>query len=113
MNRIVFIAAIAIAVAGPAGAADYFQQFHHTTIRVKLDDERKWISGTQSIQYVNNSPDTLREFYLHLYPNAFRNKDVPYQKDESRKYNARLLDVPGDHKGWLDLADLKVDGTAV
>ena len=108
----VAIVAVILASAASARAADYFQQFHHTTIRVKLDTERKWISGTESIRYVNNSPDTLREMYLHLYPNAFRNKDVPYQTDDSRKYNLRVRDVPDDHKGWLDLTDIKIDGTA-
>ncbi len=113
MNRIGLVAAIFLAAAGSARAADYFQQFHHTTIRVALDDKRKRISGTQTIQYVNNSPDTLRQFYLHLYPNAFRNKDVPYQTDDGRKYSMRLRDVPDAHKGWLDLSDLEVDGTPV
>ncbi|MCI0451183.1 MAG: M1 family metallopeptidase, partial [Candidatus Latescibacteria bacterium] len=45
--------------------------------------------------------------------NAFRDKNVPYQVDESRKYNFRLRDVPDAHKGWLDLSDLAVDGTPV
>jgi hypothetical protein len=113
VKRVSVAIAITIASAVPAHAADYFQQFHHTTMRVKLDTERKWITGTETIRYANNSPDTLREFYLHLYPNAFRNKDVPYQKDESRVYNLRVRDVPDDHKGWLDLSDVKVDGTPV
>jgi hypothetical protein len=82
-------------------------------MRVKLDTERKWITGTETIRYANNSPDTLREFYLHLYPNAFRDKNVPYQKDASREYNVRVRDVPDAHKGWLDLSDVKVDGTPV
>ncbi len=113
MNRIAIITAVAASLAGASHAADYFQQFHHTTIHVTLDTGRKWVTGTETIRYVNNSPDTLREFYLHLYPNAFRDKNVPYQTDDARKWNARLLDIPDDHKGWLDLADLKVDGTAV
>ncbi len=113
MNRIIWITAVVIATSTSAHAADYFQQFHHTTIKVKLDDERKWVTGTETIVYVNNSPDTLREMYLHLYPNAFRDKHVPYQTDEARKWNLRVLDVPEDHKGWLDLADIKVGGPAV
>ncbi len=113
MNRIALSAAIVIATASASHSADYFQQSHHTTIHVTLDTERHWVSGNETIQYVNNSPDTLREFYLHLYPNAFRGKNVPYQKDQSRKYNFRLLDVPDDNKGWLDLSDLKIDGTPV
>ncbi len=115
MRRVVlfYLAAIAAVSAVPAAAADYFQQFVHYTIRVQLDTERKWISGSETIVYANNSPDTLREFYLHLYPNAFRDKNVPYQKDENRKYNLTLRDVPGDHKGWLDLRGVRVGADSV
>ncbi len=85
----------------------------HYTIDVKLDTDRHWVSGSESIQYVNNSPDTLREFYLHLYPNAFRSKDVPYQRDKDRQYNLTLLDVPDAEKGWLDLAGMHVGSDTV
>jgi len=114
MRRASFFIAAIIIIAGvfPARGADYFQQWHHTTIRVKLDNERKWITGTQNIVYVNASPDTLREFWLHLYPNAFRNKNTVYQKDKNRQYNAVLRDIPKDHRGWLDLSDMKVNGAA-
>ncbi len=97
----------------PAAAAEYFQQFVHYTIRVRLDTERRWISGSESILYVNQSPDTLREFYLHLYPNAFRNKNTPYQRDRNREYNLTLRDVPEAHRGWLDLSDVRVGGDPV
>jgi hypothetical protein len=106
----IVFAATLLAGALPASGADYFQQFVHTTIRVKLDTERKWISGTESILYVNNSPDTLREFYLHLYPNGFRDKNTAYMKSRNRPYNWTLLGVPGEHRGWLDLNDVRVDG---
>lgn len=114
MRRAVFFLAAILSVnALPAAAADYFQQFVHYTIRVKLDTDRKWISGSESIVYSNQSPDTLREFYLHLYPNAFRNKNVPYQRDKNRKYNLTLRDVPGAHKGWIDLRDVRVGADTV
>ncbi len=112
-RSIQFLTLLAMLTAAPAAAADYFQQFVHYTINVKLDSERKWISGSEQIVYVNNSPDTLREFYLHLYPNAFRNKDVPYQKDKQRQYNLTLRDVPEKNRGWLDLYEVRVNGDTV
>jgi hypothetical protein len=108
-----FLAAIFALNVVPAAAADYFQQFVHYTIKVQLDAERKWITGSESIVYANNSPDTLREFYLHLYPNAFRDKNVPYQKDANREYNLVLRDVPEKNKGWLDLHGVKVGADPV
>jgi hypothetical protein len=113
MRRGCFFAAMLLALALPARGADYFQQYHHTTMHVKLDTGRKWITGTQAIVYVNNSPDTLREFHLHLYPNAFRNKDTAYMRDRNRRYNWTILDIPDAHKSWIDLSNLRIDGAPV
>ena len=40
------IAALVFAGITPARGAEYFQQWHHTTLHVKLDTVRKWVSGT-------------------------------------------------------------------
>jgi len=113
MRRVCLIAVLLLAAALPIRAAEYFQQFHHTTINVKLDPARKWVSGHESILYVNNSPDTLREFYLHLYPNAFKNKNTAYMRDENRKYNLTLRNLPKDDRGWLDISNVQFDGKRV
>ena len=113
MRRVCLIAAAIIAAAIPVRGADYFQQFHHTTMRVKLDPERKWLSGSETIVYTNNSPDTLRELYLHLYPNGFRSKNSTYMRDKNRQYNLTLRDLPDEDKGWLDLKNMRINGTAV
>ncbi|MCB0780910.1 MAG: M1 family peptidase, partial [Flavobacteriales bacterium] len=39
---------------------------------VELDVRTHRFSGEQELRYTNNSPDTLRELYFHLYFNAFR-----------------------------------------
>ena len=111
MRRVCLIAASLLAAALPVRGADYFQQYHHTTIRVKLDTTRKWISGSETIVYANNSPDTLREFYLHLYPNGFRSKNSTYMRDKNRQYDLTLRDLSYDNKGWLDLAKMRINGT--
>ncbi|HET6350138.1 MAG TPA: M1 family aminopeptidase [Candidatus Krumholzibacteria bacterium] len=113
MRRVCLTAALLLAAALPVWGADYFQQFHHTTIHCKLDAQRKWLSGSETIVYANNSPDTLKEFYLHLYPNAFRSKDSAYMRDEHRQYNLVLRDLSEEHKGWLKIENVKIDGTAV
>jgi aminopeptidase N len=49
----------------------YWQQDVHYKIKAKLDDRTDIISAEQELTYSNNSPDTLRELYFHLYQNAF------------------------------------------
>jgi len=97
-----------------AGAAqDYFQQFVHYTIRVRLDTKNHRLTGTETIKYFNNSPDTLRQFYLHLYPNGYRSKESALVKDFSRRFNGTLFDLPEKHRGYLDISDVVIDGQTV
>jgi hypothetical protein len=50
----------------------YWQQRVDYLIRATLDTAAKRISGTESIRYTNNSPDTLRFVWLQLDQNLFR-----------------------------------------
>ena len=51
---------------------DRWQQRVKYTMDVKLDVIANKLTGRQSIEYWNNSPDTLRVIYYHLYWNAFQ-----------------------------------------
>ncbi len=55
-----------------APGSEYWQQRVDYTIRVTLDTSAKRISGTESIRYTNNSPDTLRFVWMQLDQNLFR-----------------------------------------
>ena len=52
--------------------AGYWQQDVHYRIKATLDDELDRVSSTfYELTYSNNSPDTLRQLFFHLYQNAF------------------------------------------
>lgn len=53
---------------GPA----YWQQQADYKIRVELDETRRSITGSETITYRNNSPDTLRYLWLQLDQNDLR-----------------------------------------
>ncbi len=50
----------------------YWQQRVAYEITASLDESSGVLSGRARIVYVNHSPDTLRDFYVHQYLNAFR-----------------------------------------
>lgn len=57
----------------PSGdTAAYWQQEVRYRIRARLDEERSVVIARAEMMYINNSPDTLRELYLHQHLNAFR-----------------------------------------
>lgn len=51
--------------------AAYWQQDVHYAIKANIDDKTGIIDGNETLTYFNNSPDTLRFVYFHLYQNAF------------------------------------------
>lgn len=50
----------------------YWQQQVDYQMDINFDVEANQFSGTQSLTYVNNSPDTLKKVFYHLYFNAFQ-----------------------------------------
>ncbi|HEV2086398.1 MAG TPA: M1 family metallopeptidase, partial [Gemmatimonadales bacterium] len=55
-----------------APGQSYWQQRVDYTIRATLDTAAKRLSGTETIRYTNNSPDTLRFVWVQLDQNLFR-----------------------------------------
>ena len=49
----------------------YWQQDVHYSIKVTLYDSLEIVGGKEELVYYNNSPDTLKEVFFHLYQNAF------------------------------------------
>ena len=49
----------------------YWQQDVHYRITARLNEEQDFADGTVTLTYWNNSPDTLREVFFHLYQNAY------------------------------------------
>ncbi len=70
-----------VIIGGLAWASEtYWQQDVHYTMQVRLDPEEHQLAGTSRITYTNHSPDTLRQSYLILYPNAFKVGSVKYRE---------------------------------
>jgi len=99
----------------PARAQDggYFQQNVQYEMHVSLDTGEKMLTGAETIRYTNNSPDALDRIYIHLYPNAYRNRHTPFMEHYRRRFNLNIVDVPSSRRGWLEISDVSVDGQSV
>jgi hypothetical protein len=96
-----------------ADSATYWQQRADYTITVDLDTKNRALGGRETIAYRNNSPDTLDAFYMHLYPNAFRDKTSPLIRDFLQGTLYFFVGLPKSMRGWLDVIELKVNGEPV
>src|SRR2546425_1434155 len=63
---------LAVALKDSLAVAHYWQQQVAYVISAALDEPSGVLTGQVRIRYVNRSPDTLRDFYVHQYLNAFR-----------------------------------------
>lgn len=60
-------------ITGPFSfSQDYWQQRANYQMQIKFDDKAHQFTGSQTLKYFNNSPDTLKKVYYHLYFNAFQ-----------------------------------------
>jgi hypothetical protein len=64
--------AIVAFVSSVSAQADRWQQHIDYKINAALNVQTNIVKGTESIMYTNNSPDTLRKIYFHMYWNAFQ-----------------------------------------
>src|SRR2546429_2851666 len=63
---------LAVALKDSLAVAGYWQQQVAYVISAALDEPSAVLTGHVRIAYVNRSPDTLHDFYVHQYLNAFR-----------------------------------------
>ncbi|MDX2063833.1 MAG: M1 family metallopeptidase [Bacteroidia bacterium] len=104
----------------PAATAqpDRWQQRADYTMAASLDVTTHRFTGTQTIRYTNNSPDTLRQLYYHLYFNAFRvgsamdwrNRTLP---DPDGRVGLRISKLQPNEEGELTCKTLTVNGQPV
>jgi hypothetical protein len=111
---------VALLLALPAGAQspEQWGQDVDYEMDVRLNTETHRVDGHQVLTYTNNSPDTLRTVYYHLYFNAFdpgsmmaeRHRHLP---DPDGRTVPRIFNLTPSEQGWQKVESLTQDGTPV
>ena len=92
---------------------NYFQQEVNYTIKVKLNDVKHELSGFETIEYINNSPHTLKQLYFHVWPNAYKNDKTALAK-QLRENGALDFHFSAEsERGFIDSLFFRVDGDSV
>lgn len=94
---------------------DRWQQRVKYTMDVSLNPADHKFTGTTKLVYTNNSPDTLREVFFHLYFNAFQpgsEMDVRSRtiEDPDDRVGGRIAELEPHQIGLQEVKELKQDG---
>lgn len=108
----------------------YWQQRVNYQMDVNMDVEKFTYEGTQKLTYSNNSPDTLKNVYFHLYFNAFQpgsdmdallqnipdpdGRMVTTQTINGEKvFESKISKLKPNEIGFLKVKNLRQDGALV
>ncbi|MEZ2442120.1 M1 family metallopeptidase [Chitinophaga sp. RCC_12] len=109
--------------------SDRWQQRVKYTMDVKVDAPANQFTGQQHLEYYNNSPDTLKKVFYHLYWNAFqpgsmmdvrsrelgkivigKDKKGNERRDWDNRVRDRISQLKPDEIGYQKIISLKRDG---
>ena len=95
-----------------------WQQRANYSMDIVVDTATHQYSGTMSVRYTNNSPETLDKVFWHLFFNAFQPEsmmDVRSRSisDPDRRVGSRIVALHEDEWGWQRVASVKVNGKFV
>ncbi len=92
--------------------SDYWQQQVDYKIEVSLNDTAHQLDAFITIDYTNNSPQTLDFIYLHLWPNAYRNQSTPLAQQMLENGKTTFWYSKEKQRGYMDGLSFKVNAEA-
>jgi hypothetical protein len=87
-----------------------WQQHVDYTIQVTLDDQNHLLLGNINIKYINNSPDDLKEFYIHLWPNGYQSNKSAFAVQKDQDNDAKFITANQDERGYIDSLSFIING---
>jgi len=92
---------------------NYFQQTVNYTITVQLDDKNHSLSAEETIEYINHSDSALPFIWMHLWPNAYKDRTSALCKQLLQHGNGNLYFSKPEERGFIDSLDFRVNGESV
>ena len=121
MKKIFLLAVISMSFGSLlAQSSTYWQQQVDYKMDVVMNVKNYQYKGKQELVYTNNSPDTLRRVFYHLYNNAFQpgsemdarlqNIKDPDARMVNKAKESRIKTLKPDEIGYLKISNFKQDG---
>ncbi|MGN6605122.1 MAG: M1 family metallopeptidase [Ginsengibacter sp.] len=91
--------------------SSYFQQRADFKIDVTLNDRENTLHAFEIIHYTNNSPDTLKFIWFHLWPNAYKNDRTAFSEQMLQLGSTDFYFSDEEKRGYINRLDFKVNDT--
>jgi hypothetical protein len=92
-----------------AAFSQYWQQQVNYTIDVTLNDKDHSLDAFEKLEYINNSPDTLKFIWFHIWPNAYKNDKTAYSEQDLSVGNTKFYFSDKEQRGYINRLDFKVN----
>lgn len=97
-------AALGVAAAPPKNIASY-------DIKARYDAQAKTIKGSETLTWLNDSPDTVPTLRFHLYMNAFKNQKSTFMRESGGQLRGDYTD--GKDWGAIDIHRMRIGAADV
>lgn len=101
---------LSFCLAATTARAQYWQQKVNYSIDVALTDSTHTLDGYISIQYINNSPDTLTYIWIHCWPNAYKNDRTAFSEQRLGNGQTDFYFSNKDRRGYINHLEFRADG---
>ena len=109
---------VLLALSSQTNAQEYWQQAVDYKMDVEMDVETFKYSGKQELLYTNNSPDSIKKVFYHLYYNAFQPGSemavrIKTGKDINTRFKIDIDSIKKSEIGYLRVFNLKQEENAL
>jgi Peptidase family M1 domain len=95
-----------------AAQSTYWQQKLNYRINVSLNPSLQMLQGHEEIDYINHSPDTLNEIWIHIWANAYSDESTALYKQVQADKELRKK-MKKNAKGWIDSLQFTINGKKI
>lgn len=110
MKKLLFFSVFLVACQKVFAQSSYWQQQVNFTIKVSLNDKDHTLDAFETIEYINNSSDTLHFIWFHIYPNAYKNDRTALTEQSLRERRTDIYFAKPSEKGYINQLDFIADG---
>ncbi len=85
----------------------------HYVLEAALNDRNHTLTGQATIEYVNHSPDTLREIWFHLWANAYKSQRSAFNRQKLDQGNSNFYFAADSTLGGFKNIEFTVGGQKI